>query len=91
VNTRDFLKAETLSQAMDAWRWNATRNEETNAIEDIMFEGEKIGDEAALFGAIAPFVEPGSFIEMQGEDGTIWRWIFDGKTCEEKTATISWD
>jgi len=91
VSTKDFVKAETLSEAMNAWRWHVTCDEETGEVENILFEGEKIGDEDALFGAIAPFVEPDSYIEMQGEDGTLWRWVFDGKTCTEKTATISWD
>ena len=84
VETREFVEAETLSQAMRAWRWVLVRNGETGEIEGINFEGEKIGDEAALFGAIAPFVEPDSYIQMQGEDGALWRWLFDGKTCTEK-------
>ena len=91
VETSEFLEAETLSQAMGAWLWMLDTDEETGGVQDVNFEGEKIGDEAALFGAIAPFVEPGSYIEMHGEDGSIWRWIFDGKTCTEKTATVSWD
>jgi len=91
VETNEFLDAETLTQAMNAWRWRLDRDDETQEIRDISFEGEKIGDEAVLFGAIAPFVEPGSYIEMHGEDGAIWRWIFDGKTCEEKAATVSFD
>ena len=91
VETRKFVKAETLTQALQAWRWYATGNEETGEITDIQFEGEKLGDDDKLFNAIAPFVEPGSFIEMQGEDGTLWRWLFDGKTCTEKQAKVSWD
>lgn len=35
--------------------------------------------------------EPGSYIEMRGEDGALWRWVFDGKTCKEITAKITWD
>jgi hypothetical protein len=91
VISSEFVNAETLSQALRAWRWVCVRDGETNEIEGINFEGEKIGDEEALFDAIAPFVEPGSFLEMQGEDGALWRWVFDGKTCTEKTATVSWD
>ena len=91
VETHEFAEAETLSQALRAWRWVCVRDGDTNEIEGINFEGEKIGDEDALFGAIAPFVEPDSFIEMRGEDGTLWRWLFDGKSCTEKAATVSWD
>jgi len=39
--------------------------------------------DAFLFQAIAPFVEKGSFIEMQGEGGSAWRWAFDGTKMTE--------
>lgn len=83
VDTREFMAADTFEEAMDAWRW------ETNLYQKyILFNGEKLGDDKLLFDAIAPYVEAGSYIEMQGEDGAIWRWIFDGKTCREVTAKI---
>jgi hypothetical protein len=91
VDTREFLEAQTLPGAMKAWRWFLDSDDETDEIHDITFEGEKLGDDAVLFDAIAPFVEPGSYIEMLGEDGSLWRWVFDGKTCQEKSANISWD
>jgi len=74
----------TLTGLMDEWRWNIDVDEETGDVTDISFDGEKAGDDSILFNAIAPFVEPGSFIEMVGEDGALWRWYFDGKTCEEQ-------
>ena len=41
---------------------------------------KKIGDEELWMEAIAPFVESGSYIEIIGEDGDMWRWCFtDGK------------
>lgn len=46
--------------------------------------------EDRLFNALAPFVRPGSFIQMNGEDGEQWRWVFDGSTCTEKSPTINW-
>ena len=75
---------------MASWRWEVEEDEDHNII-SINFCGEKSGDDLILFDAIAPFVEPGSMIEMLGEDGAKWRWIFDGKTCEEKYAKIVWD
>lgn len=58
-------------------------------IHGISFEGEnQDGTEHEMFNAIAPFVEPGSYIEMQGEDGAIWRWVFQDDTCIEKAAEI---
>ena len=59
------------------------------AYSEIYFDGEKLGDDAILFEAIAPYVKKGSFIEMNGEDGCIWQWQFNGKTCIEKAATVS--
>ena len=41
---------------------------------------QKIGDEELLFVAIASIVESGSFLEMSGEDNSMWEWIWkDGK------------
>lgn len=40
----------------------------------------KIGDEEKLFAAIAPVVMDGSFLDVRGEDGAEWRWMWeDGK------------
>jgi hypothetical protein len=89
VSASEFARAESLPEAMEAWRWSVTVKDDD--VTDIFFEGEKSGDDDTLLDAIAPFVEPGCYIEMQGEDGTLWRWVFDGKTCKEKGATVSWD
>jgi len=99
VDAREFAKASSFPEMMRAWGWDLDLdlNEETGEIERILnieFMAEKLGDEEKLFNAIAPFVEPDSYIEMLGEDGTAWRWIFDGKTCKtckEKKATRSFD
>jgi len=90
VNGREVSSALTLYAALRAWRWEAEFDKDGN-INAIYFEGEKSGDDLALFNAIAPFVKAGSFIEMSGEDGAIWRFQFDGKICFENYPTISWD
>ncbi len=54
----------------------------------IAFNGKKLGNEEALFSAIADSVEGGSYIEMTGEDGNIWRWRFDGECCHEENAKL---
>ena len=48
------------------------------------------GQEKKLFEALAPYVKPGSYIQMIGEDGELWRWVFDGSNCIKKTPTITW-
>lgn len=62
----------------------------TGDLTDIHFIGEKLGDEKILFQALAPFVDKGSFIEMEGEDGDLWRWTFDGQQMIEQVARITW-
>ena len=90
INTSDLVNAKTFKEAMDAWRWNVQYDKD-NQIEDIWWEGEKLGDDCQLFDAIAPYVEEGSYIEMMGEDGSIWRWAFDGKKMIEQDAQITWN
>ncbi len=51
---------------------------------------EYLGEERIIFNVIAPFVEEGSFIEIVGEDGETWRWVFEGGKCEEKKPKIKW-
>ena len=89
VTTEEFSGATTLHDAMWAWRWEIDTTDDGD-VTSIMFEGEKMGDDTILLDAIAPFVEAGSYIEMQGEDGELWRWAFDGSKLIEQNARISW-
>ena len=85
----DLQSINDFSEMMGSWMWDIELDGEGNVIE-IQFEGESLGDEDALFGAIATFVKAGSYIDMAGEDGERWRWAFDGTKCENKTANISY-
>lgn len=60
-------------------------------IEEIELVGEKLhtGLKWAL-DAVAPFVEPESFVEICGEDGEKWRWVFVGQRCEEVHPKVVW-
>jgi hypothetical protein len=90
VTTEEYVNAETLEEAMNAWGWEATLDKDGN-IESLYFTNEKLGDDGTLFDAIAPYVKKGSFIDLEGEDGTIWRWKFDGKKMKEVAAKIVFD
>lgn len=92
VETAHFLKTETLEEALIVWRWHAKTDEKGNIV-DLDFNGEKYGDCTVLFTAIAPYVTDGSFITMKGEDGAIFRWVFNNKTFKEQQAkvTVEWD
>ena len=90
VGAEAVLKADTLEEALEEWAWDLHINSDGD-VESICFIGEKSGDELGLFKAIAPFVEVNSFIEMQGEDGYLWRYHFNGKTCIEIEPEIDWE
>jgi hypothetical protein len=92
--SNNFSKGKRTAQALfSEWRWVVTTDgdEVDSPIIGIQFEGQKLGDDQILFDAIAPYVTPGSYIEMQGEDGARWRWVFDGKTCREVSASVNYD
>lgn len=87
--SKSWKTLSSLEEVMYEWRYGITHDDEGN-IDGIHFSGEKIGDEIELFNALGPFVEEGSYLEMSGEDGSIWRWSFDGKRCKEISPQITW-
>ena len=50
----------------------------------------KTGDEDCFLDAVAPFVDLGSTLEWRGEDGEMWRDLFNGKTRSRQSAVIGW-
>lgn len=57
---------------------------------DIRGGDAKIGDEETFFAAIAPVVVNGSYLDVRGEDGAEWRWMwkngnFYSQDVESKT------
>jgi len=92
VSTKAVLAALTFEDAMREWGYPVSSNGMNNDdVDDISFEGEKIGQEDFLFRAIAPYVTDGSYIEMQGEDGALWRWLWARGEFHEQEAIISWE
>jgi len=90
VDMRQLGEATTLGDAMRACRWDLDFAEDGKVC-GINFEGEKLGDDAQLFDALAPWVEDKSYVQMAGEDGELWRWTFDNGQMKEIDATISWE
>jgi hypothetical protein len=78
---------DSFEQAMDDWRFPVSTDEHGN-ITGLIFNGEKIGDEGRMWAIIARYVEPGCYVEMEGEDGYHWRWVFDGETVTEVSAEV---
>lgn len=90
VDPSQLREARTLEEVVDAWGWKLKTDYETGAVVGIHFEAEKPGDDGALFAILAPFVRAGSYIEMTGEEGERWRWLFDGTTVRTVKPRIVW-
>ena len=86
----NFPSCETLKDMFAAWRWDIGFDEDGN-VDDIQFNGEKLGDDKILFDAIAPFVDEDSYIEMSGEESAEWRWYFKNKKCYELEGVIAFE
>lgn len=92
IYPKDVLAANTFEDAIGEARWDVYFEADHLDIVGIYFNGEKYsGEEEIVLGAIAPYVEDGSYIEMNGEDGALWRWAFEDGECIEKTPLIIWD
>lgn len=90
VRNEEIENANNIEQIFNAWRWQIEFDPNEN-INNIYFEGGKLGQDDLLFETIAPWVGEYSYIEMQGEDGFLWRWVFENGKMEEKEAKISWE
>lgn len=86
VDMKELSESKTIFEAFDCWRWEV--DEDEFGINNIQFNGEKLGDEQVLFEAIASYVEKDSYIAMVGEDGDNWRWYFNGEACEEQKGKV---
>lgn len=87
----DYIsRCSTLEEVFEEWRYPVETND-FGDITGIDFYGEKIGDEVELFRVIAPFVESGSYLEMHGEDGAFWRWVFKNGTFAEVDPIVKWE
>jgi hypothetical protein len=51
----------------------------------------KTGQESLFLTEIAPVVESGSYIEWSGEEGEIWRDMFDGTVMRQVDAQITFE
>lgn len=90
VDVEDILNAEDFTECMDNLGWE-TEQDKLGNIDNIGFMREKLGEDYRWFEIIAPYVKKGSYIEMYGEDGDKWRWIFNGVKCKEIYPEIVWE
>ena len=75
---RDSISdCKNLEEILRVWGWDTTDDNDGN-IDGICLVEEQLGDEEEWFEIIAPFVKEGSYIALEGEDGYIWCYYFDG-------------
>lgn len=92
IDTESVLNARTFEEAMSESRWDVEINQLDGDIIGIYFNGEKYGgDETIILGSIAPYVENGSYIIMQGEEGERWKWKFVNGEVEEISGRFVFD
>jgi hypothetical protein len=89
VSSDKVLNATSFEEAINECRYGISRDSDGN-INDVYFDGEKLGSDDKILDTIAPFVEKDSYIQMLGEDGSIWRWVFDGENVDEISPKIDW-
>lgn len=84
-----LLASTTLGDALLKCCYEIEEDDNGN-IFGIWFIGEKLGEDYEILNAIAPAVENGSYVQMVGEDGEFWRWIFKDGECKEISPKIIW-
>ena len=71
--------------------WSVDADDQGNLI-NLVFDGDQAREAMSLvLECIAPWVKPGSYVVLEGEDGLIWRWYFNGKTIIEQYARLVFD
>lgn len=81
VITENVLESTNLREALSEIRFTAVYDQDGN-ICNVEFTGEKYGDEEIFFNALAPYVEPGSYLRFKDKDGNTWKWLFENKLCK---------
>jgi hypothetical protein len=71
----DFRQATSLADVLAEWRWDVRELAPDGSVVNLDFLGQSLGDEDLLFATLAPFVRSGSYVEMVGETGIVWRWV----------------
>lgn len=87
---RVLAKHPILEFYMREFMW-AFESDSDGNITEVEYIGEsQSGHEQTIFNLIAPYVKAGSYIELHGEDGDIFRYVFDGTQCKEVKPIITW-
>lgn len=82
----ELKDATDLRQALLSFNWETDKTYTW-----LWFTGDRYSEYYPLiFSLLAPFVTSGSWVEMQGQEGEIWRWEFTDGEVYEQEGIIAW-
>jgi hypothetical protein len=84
-------EATSFRKAMAICNFDIKLDAEKNVVKISLAGDNKLWMESEVFRAIAPYVKTGSYIQGAGDDGEIWRWVFDGISVKHVDAKITWE
>ena len=90
IDLHGIAYSETLTEALESCDFDVLYNDNGD-VYDVDWISEKLGDHDVILNVIAPYIEDGSYLEMYGEDGDIWRWCIKDNKCYWKTPKIIWE
>jgi hypothetical protein len=70
----------SLAEALDPWELNLNLSGD---VIGLALRSDRLRGSREMFAALAPFVEPGSFIRIRSEEGEEFRWTFDEGVFQE--------
>jgi len=89
-NAEDPVPADTFPDALGEIGWYGERDDALGEYR-VYRDGTKYREtEEVFWGAVAPVVVPGSFVEFVGEDGALWKWEFRGGAVRTFEGHIAW-
>ena len=83
-----LLSATNLEEALGAWSHSFDSDDDGNLVA-LFLDGDRFGDYEILYRTLAPFVKSGCYLGFEGEDGSIWRYWFDGSEMREEQGTLA--
>ena len=90
IDLHSVAYSETLTEALESCDFDILYNDNGD-VYDVDYISEKLGDHDVILNVIAPYIEDGSYLQMYGEDGDIWRWCIKDNECYWKTPKIIWE
>ena len=74
VDADRLAAAATLTDALDAWGWDSSVDADGGVSIENYAAASLYSDTEAALVLLAPYVEPGCYVHLRGDDGE-WRWI----------------